>query len=46
MKIPVHVNVFSSSDANRDAEPSPTNGRFEDHDFDSLLKQAQSGLKK
>lgn len=37
---------LSSSDANRDAAPSPAKNRFEDLDFDSLLKQAQRGLKR
>ncbi|XP_035516358.1 peroxisome proliferator-activated receptor gamma coactivator-related protein 1-like isoform X2 [Morone saxatilis] len=37
---------YADLDANRDAEPSPAKSRFEDLDFDSLLKQAQSGLKR
>nr|XP_019939616.1 PREDICTED: peroxisome proliferator-activated receptor gamma coactivator-related protein 1-like isoform X1 [Paralichthys olivaceus] len=37
---------YSDLDANRDAEPSPAKSRFEDLDFDSLLKQAQRGLKR
>ncbi|XP_071359834.1 peroxisome proliferator-activated receptor gamma coactivator-related protein 1-like isoform X2 [Trachinotus anak] len=37
---------YSDLDANRDAEPSPPRSRFEDLDFDSLLKQAQRGLKR
>lgn len=36
---------LSFSDANRDAEASPSRAKFEDLDFDSLLKQAQRGLK-
>ncbi|KAK2815781.1 hypothetical protein Q5P01_026248 [Channa striata] len=37
---------YSDLDANRDAEPSPAKSRYEDLDFDSLLKQAQRGLKR
>ncbi|XP_028457114.1 peroxisome proliferator-activated receptor gamma coactivator-related protein 1 isoform X2 [Perca flavescens] len=36
---------YADLDANRDAEPSPAKSRFEDLDFDLLLKQAQKGLK-
>ncbi|XP_029284762.1 peroxisome proliferator-activated receptor gamma coactivator-related protein 1 isoform X2 [Cottoperca gobio] len=36
---------YADLDANKDAEPSPANSRFEDLDFDSLLKQAQRGIK-
>lgn len=35
-----------SPDANRDADPSPAKSKFEDLDFDQLLKQAQKGLKR
>lgn len=35
----------SSTDANRDADPSPAKSKFEELDFDQLLKQAQRGLK-
>ncbi|XP_023146168.2 peroxisome proliferator-activated receptor gamma coactivator 1-beta-like isoform X1 [Amphiprion ocellaris] len=37
---------YADLDANRDAEASPSKSRFEDLDFDSLLKQAQRGLKR
>ncbi|XP_044047340.1 peroxisome proliferator-activated receptor gamma coactivator-related protein 1 isoform X2 [Siniperca chuatsi] len=39
---------YADLDANRDpdADPSPAKSRFEDLDFDSLLKQAQRGLKR
>nr|XP_015825703.2 peroxisome proliferator-activated receptor gamma coactivator-related protein 1 [Nothobranchius furzeri] len=38
---------YADLDANRDAEPSPPcRSRFEDLDFDLLLKQAQRGLKR
>ncbi|XP_067439980.1 peroxisome proliferator-activated receptor gamma coactivator 1-alpha-like isoform X3 [Thunnus thynnus] len=37
---------YADLDANRDAEESPARSRFEDLDFDSLLKQAQRGLKR
>ncbi|XP_026160032.1 peroxisome proliferator-activated receptor gamma coactivator-related protein 1 isoform X2 [Mastacembelus armatus] len=37
---------YSDLDANRDTEPSPADSRFEDLDFDSLLQQAQRGLKR
>ncbi|XP_028271528.1 peroxisome proliferator-activated receptor gamma coactivator-related protein 1 isoform X2 [Parambassis ranga] len=37
--------LYADLDANRDADPSPPKSRFEDLDFDSLLKQAQRGLK-
>ncbi|XP_022611483.1 peroxisome proliferator-activated receptor gamma coactivator-related protein 1-like [Seriola dumerili] len=37
---------YSDLDANRDADPPPPKSRFEDLDFDSLLKQAQRGLKR
>ncbi|XP_070847128.1 peroxisome proliferator-activated receptor gamma coactivator-related protein 1-like isoform X2 [Chaetodon trifascialis] len=37
---------YADLDANRDAEPSPAKNRFEDLDFDQLLKQAQRGLKR
>ncbi|XP_041789353.1 peroxisome proliferator-activated receptor gamma coactivator-related protein 1 isoform X2 [Chelmon rostratus] len=37
---------YADLDANRDAEPSPAKSRFEDLDFDQLLKQAQRGLKR
>ncbi|XP_051241003.1 peroxisome proliferator-activated receptor gamma coactivator-related protein 1 isoform X2 [Dicentrarchus labrax] len=37
---------YADLDANRDADPSPAKSRFEDLDFDSLLKQAQGGLKR
>lgn len=37
---------LSFSDANREADLSPAKSRFEDLDFDSLLKQAQTGLKR
>ncbi|XP_040002111.1 peroxisome proliferator-activated receptor gamma coactivator-related protein 1-like isoform X2 [Xiphias gladius] len=37
---------YSDLDANRDADLSPAKTRFEDFDFDSLLKQAQRGLKR
>ncbi|XP_054460756.1 peroxisome proliferator-activated receptor gamma coactivator-related protein 1 isoform X2 [Anoplopoma fimbria] len=36
---------YADLDANRDAEPAPAKTRAEDLDFDSLLKQAQRGLK-
>uniref|UniRef100_A0A3Q4I8F7 Peroxisome proliferator-activated receptor gamma coactivator-related protein 1-like n=2 Tax=Neolamprologus brichardi TaxID=32507 RepID=A0A3Q4I8F7_NEOBR len=36
---------YTDLDANRDAEASPSRTKFEDLDFDSLLKQAQRGLK-
>uniref|UniRef100_A0A096M6L9 Si:dkey-93h22.8 n=1 Tax=Poecilia formosa TaxID=48698 RepID=A0A096M6L9_POEFO len=38
--------VYADLDANREAEPPPPRSRFEDLDFDSLLKQAQRGLKR
>ncbi|XP_056265105.1 peroxisome proliferator-activated receptor gamma coactivator-related protein 1-like isoform X2 [Pseudoliparis swirei] len=37
---------YADLDANRDAEPAPAKPRSEDLDFDSLLKQAQRGLKR
>ncbi|KAM7418707.1 hypothetical protein PAMA_016033 [Pampus argenteus] len=37
---------YADLDANRDADTSPARSRFEDLDFDSLLKQAQRGLKR
>ncbi|XP_037546166.1 peroxisome proliferator-activated receptor gamma coactivator-related protein 1 [Nematolebias whitei] len=37
---------YADLDANRDADPSPSKSRFEDLDFDSLLKQAQRGQKR
>uniref|UniRef100_A0A3P9MTA3 Peroxisome proliferator-activated receptor gamma coactivator-related protein 1-like n=1 Tax=Poecilia reticulata TaxID=8081 RepID=A0A3P9MTA3_POERE len=37
---------YADLDANREAEPLPPRSRFEDLDFDSLLKQAQRGLKR
>ncbi|XP_029361988.1 peroxisome proliferator-activated receptor gamma coactivator-related protein 1 isoform X2 [Echeneis naucrates] len=37
---------YSDLDANRDADPPPPRRRFDDLDFDSLLKQAQRGLKR
>ncbi|KAG8015159.1 Peroxisome proliferator-activated receptor gamma coactivator-related protein 1 [Nibea albiflora] len=37
---------YADLDANRDAEASPAKNRFEDLDFDQLLKQAQRGLKR
>uniref|UniRef100_UPI0037E7AF35 peroxisome proliferator-activated receptor gamma coactivator-related protein 1-like n=1 Tax=Semicossyphus pulcher TaxID=241346 RepID=UPI0037E7AF35 len=37
---------YADLDANRDAETSPAKSRFEDLDFDSLLKQAQRGQKR
>ncbi|XP_061578619.1 peroxisome proliferator-activated receptor gamma coactivator-related protein 1 isoform X2 [Cololabis saira] len=37
---------YADLDASRDAESSPARSRFEDVDFDSLLKQAQRGLKR
>ncbi|XP_041641730.1 peroxisome proliferator-activated receptor gamma coactivator-related protein 1 [Cheilinus undulatus] len=37
---------YADLDANRDADLSPAKSKFEDLDFDSLLKQAQSGLKR
>ncbi|KAL6110461.1 pprc1 [Pungitius sinensis] len=36
---------YADLDANRDAESAPAKRRSEDLDFDSLLKQAQRGLK-
>uniref|UniRef100_G3Q2Z6 RRM domain-containing protein n=1 Tax=Gasterosteus aculeatus aculeatus TaxID=481459 RepID=G3Q2Z6_GASAC len=36
---------YADLDANRDAESAPAKSRSEDLDFDSLLKQAQRGLK-
>ncbi|XP_063738792.1 peroxisome proliferator-activated receptor gamma coactivator-related protein 1-like isoform X2 [Eleginops maclovinus] len=36
---------YADLDANKDAEPYPVKSRFEDLDFDSLLKQAQKGIK-
>ncbi|KAM8878982.1 uncharacterized protein AB9W97_014576 [Spinachia spinachia] len=36
---------YADLDANRDAESAPAKSRPEDLDFDSLLKQAQRGLK-
>jgi len=40
------VNVVCPSDANRGADPPPPRSRFEDLDFDSLLKQAQRGMQR
>ncbi|XP_075946657.1 uncharacterized protein LOC142948480 isoform X2 [Anarhichas minor] len=37
---------YADLDANRDAEPAPAKTRPEDLDFDSLLKQAQRGIKR
>ncbi|XP_037830567.1 peroxisome proliferator-activated receptor gamma coactivator-related protein 1 [Kryptolebias marmoratus] len=37
---------YADLDANREADPSPSKSRFEDLDFDSLLKQAQRGLRR
>ncbi|XP_074521574.1 uncharacterized protein LOC141787184 isoform X2 [Halichoeres trimaculatus] len=37
---------YADLDANRDSEQSPVKSKFEDLDFDSLLKQAQRGLKR
>lgn len=39
---------YADLDANRDADadPSPAKSKIEDLDFDSLLKQAQRGLKR
>ncbi|KAK2919307.1 peroxisome proliferator-activated receptor gamma coactivator-related protein 1-like isoform X1 [Channa argus] len=37
---------YSDLDANRDTEPSPAKSTYKDLDFDSLLKQAQKGLKR
>ncbi|KAM9362970.1 uncharacterized protein ABDE67_011853 isoform 2-T2 [Symphorus nematophorus] len=37
---------YADLDANRDADPTPAKSKFEDLDFDSLLKQAQRGLKR
>ncbi|KAM4750182.1 uncharacterized protein FYW61_000740 [Anableps anableps] len=37
---------YADLDANREADPPPPRSRFEDLDFDSLLKQAQRGLKR
>ncbi|XP_034396601.1 peroxisome proliferator-activated receptor gamma coactivator-related protein 1-like [Cyclopterus lumpus] len=37
---------YADLDANRDTEPAPAKSRSEDLDFDSLLKQAQRGLKR
>ncbi|KAM4584530.1 uncharacterized protein PAE49_004052 isoform 2-T2 [Odontesthes bonariensis] len=37
---------YADLDANRDAESPPPRSRFEDLDFDSLLKQAQRGMKR
>ncbi|XP_071771421.2 uncharacterized protein LOC139924297 [Centroberyx gerrardi] len=37
---------YADLDSNRDVDPAPTKSRFEDLDFDSLLKQAQKGLKR
>ncbi|XP_043970192.1 peroxisome proliferator-activated receptor gamma coactivator-related protein 1-like isoform X1 [Gambusia affinis] len=37
---------YADLDANRETEPPPPRSRFEDLDFDSLLKQAQRGLKR
>ncbi|TNN71260.1 Peroxisome proliferator-activated receptor gamma coactivator-related protein 1 [Liparis tanakae] len=37
---------YADLDANRDAEAAPAKPRSEDLDFDSLLKQAQRGLKR
>lgn len=36
---------YADLDENKDAEPYPVKNRFEDLDFDSLLKQAQKGIK-
>ncbi|XP_015239783.1 PREDICTED: peroxisome proliferator-activated receptor gamma coactivator-related protein 1-like [Cyprinodon variegatus] len=37
---------YADLDANREAQPPSPRSRFEDLDFDSLLKQAQRGLKR
>lgn len=37
---------YADLDANKEADPSPPRSRFEDLDFDLLLKQAQRGLKR
>ncbi|KAM4595798.1 uncharacterized protein V3H82_003196 [Fundulus diaphanus] len=37
---------YADLDANREADPPPPRSRFEDLDFDSLLKQAQRGQKR
>uniref|UniRef100_A0A3Q2PUA5 RRM domain-containing protein n=1 Tax=Fundulus heteroclitus TaxID=8078 RepID=A0A3Q2PUA5_FUNHE len=37
---------YADLDANREADPPPPRSRFEDLDFDSLLKQAQKGQKR
>ncbi|XP_035494322.2 peroxisome proliferator-activated receptor gamma coactivator-related protein 1 isoform X2 [Scophthalmus maximus] len=37
---------YADLDANRDADPSPAKGRYENLDFDSLLQQAQRGMKR
>ncbi|XP_008274583.1 peroxisome proliferator-activated receptor gamma coactivator-related protein 1 isoform X2 [Stegastes partitus] len=37
---------YADLDANRDTAPSPSKSRYEDLDFDSLLKQAQRGIKR
>ncbi|CAJ1053710.1 peroxisome proliferator-activated receptor gamma coactivator-related protein 1 isoform X1 [Xyrichtys novacula] len=37
---------YADLDANRDPDRSPVKSRYEDLDFDSLLKQAQKGLKR
>ncbi|XP_068448324.1 peroxisome proliferator-activated receptor gamma coactivator-related protein 1-like isoform X2 [Clinocottus analis] len=37
---------YADLDANKDAEPAPVKSRSENLDFDSLLKQAQRGIKR
>ncbi|XP_068177051.1 uncharacterized protein [Antennarius striatus] len=37
---------YTDLDATRDADPSPAKSKFEELDFDQLLKQAQRGLKR
>ncbi|XP_010868593.1 peroxisome proliferator-activated receptor gamma coactivator-related protein 1 isoform X2 [Esox lucius] len=37
---------YADLDSNRDYDPSPTKGKFDALDFDTLLKQAQKSLKR
>ncbi|KAF7661166.1 hypothetical protein LDENG_00267770 [Lucifuga dentata] len=40
------TSYYSDLDADREIDPTPAQNRFEELDFDSLLKQAQRGLKR
>lgn len=42
----ITASLCFSLDANRDADLSPARSKFEDLDFDQLLKQAQRGMKR